>query len=64
MAEDDISALTQLGKAAYAAKQAAFHLELHEFYKDELSQSVGATVDSVLAGLDDGLNDIFTERKF
>jgi hypothetical protein len=65
---DDLSAPTELGKAAYAAKQAATCRELADFYKRELSKSVGATVDSVLSPPQEDigaeLNDLFALGTF
>ncbi|KAJ7437065.1 hypothetical protein B0H11DRAFT_2255628 [Mycena galericulata] len=58
----DVPSPTQHGMMAYATKQAAIRRELAAFYKSQLSMSVGATVDSVLAGVrDDDLAELFSE---
>ncbi|KAJ6477917.1 hypothetical protein C8R47DRAFT_984594 [Mycena vitilis] len=63
IAWDELSAPTQHGKAAYAAKQAAWLRELKDFFQRELSQSVSATIDSVTTtaseNIDTDLNDLF-----
>ncbi|KAJ7026086.1 hypothetical protein C8F04DRAFT_966920 [Mycena alexandri] len=53
---DDISAPTQLGKVAYAAKQAALYDELADFYKQQLSMSAEETIGSVVASEEDDIN--------
>ncbi|KAJ7488452.1 hypothetical protein B0H11DRAFT_1912943 [Mycena galericulata] len=61
-ARDDVAVPMRQGMAAYAAKQADTWRELAGFYKGQLNMSVGATVDSVLAGLqDDDLTEFFAE---